>query len=123
VEVELAVGSASVWVYTRDARGRVEYHTLNMSSGAVDSGSPRYVVTTPQPFAVTSNGFTDHLLAYYSTSGRIYWNIRRNTTWDATGSFVVEGARLRDIAIAGDYTTTGIITRRGLVIAYALAAG
>jgi len=121
-EVELAVGSADVWVYTRSSTGHVQYHTLDLATGALERTT--YVGASPKPIAVASNGFIEHLAALYSsTAGAIRWMIRRNDTIDRSGTFAVDDTRLREIAIAGDYTSSGPITRNGVVVVYSMASG
>ncbi len=120
IEVRLAVGSANVWVYTRNAAGRVELHTLDILTGAALAG-PEYVATSPMRIAVTSNGYRHHTVAVHVTDWIFWFQYDATYGRESSGVLPVDRLRLQDFAIAGDYSTSPI-RRNGLVIAYSLLA-
>ncbi len=92
VEVHLAAGS-KLWVYTRNAAGRVEFHTLDIYLGTVE-GSATYVATSPMRFAVTSNGYRDHFVAVQITDWIFWFRYDVDRGREASGVFAVDPARI-----------------------------
>ena len=123
VEVHVAVGSVNVWVYSRNAAGRVQFHTLNATTGNLE-GAPVVVTNSPMRVSVWSNGFRLHVVAA-SVGDSIHWFLYDMMLGRiGTGSFSAPAARLRDFVVTGDSrNTSSAITYNGVLVAYALAAG
>jgi hypothetical protein len=123
VEVHVVVGT-DVWVYSRNAAGRVQFHTLDMYTGTL-AGAPTYVVYSDMRVSAWSNGYRLHLVAT-SVGDAIYWRLYDSMLGRiGFGSFPAPAARLRDFVVTGDsrVVTAGPITYDGFLIAYAMDAG
>ncbi|MFK7992089.1 MAG: putative metal-binding motif-containing protein [Sandaracinaceae bacterium] len=116
VEVHISPGSVDSYIYWRETDGDIQRMRFSNSSGAV-SGLTR-IGSSTQRFAVNSNGFREHLVAWVGSFG-ITYKVYNLDSQVVTGLFLTSGRTVRGLAIAGDYRS--LTQRQGLVVAYAVS--
>lgn len=117
-DVWVAVGTGKAWIYSQNAGGRVQFHTIDMNTGLNEGAT--FVVNSPRRIAVWSNGLRHHWMAAETSNSTVRWYQREDNGLLATGTILVPEQRLADLAIVGDYSFAPTVRYNGFIVAYAL---